>query len=229
MKQQGKMQKGKNASYSLIVLLFIIHITPCSSQTKIEGEYYNKPYMDFYNTTVFYKTGIFEDKNYQEGHLISYSKGHYFIKNDSLVLNYDLTELKTNDYHTYKYYVNDKDSIKVRMIIQDMNNKPLPNTWVTIFSNKTEKKSDKNGRIEFFLKKEKKEIEFYVTNSGLGYSFSIWKHKNHEIDIFLNKYDIPTPYKNQINKYKILKLSKEEIKLKTKNSFLLLKKVKDSI
>jgi hypothetical protein len=58
-----------------------------------------------------------------------------------------------------------------------------------------------------------------------SYSLFINSENNYEIEIFLKEeFSSPIAFKGAIVKYKILKLTKEEIKLKTENSFLLLKR-----
>lgn len=207
------------------MLFFLCVSSIVFSQVKIEGEYY---YVDgtgeYFNNYKFFKNGIFSYKDGSDLGVSNYGRGRYLIKNDSLTLNYDLTELKTNDYHTYKKYINNKDFIKVKITIRNMTKKPLPDVSISNFSNKIEYKTNKKGVVEFVIKKERKKLDLYIVNNALGYDFNIWGNKNYEIDVFLRQDNYATAYKNQIIKYKILKLTKEEIKLKAKNSFLLLKR-----
>lgn len=221
------MQRGKSVKQSLIVIMLLFFTCLIYSQKKIQGVYWvDYELKDFGKSFTFQQNGIFKTES--SGHLgvTDYAKGHYFIKNDSLILNYNLTELKTNDYHTYKYYANNKDTFKVKITIRDMNSSPLNDIAVLSLQNKIDKTSDKNGIIEFSLKKRKEKIKIFVANDNLGYYFSIWANKNYEIDVFLRQDNYATAFKGDVFKYKIIKLAKEEIKLKTQNSVLVLKKGK---
>lgn len=230
MKQkEQQMQREQNViKFSLFFLLFIIS-TSIFSQKFIEGKYIIKDGIgDFATICIFNKNGIFKEEAFGHLGVESYGKGHYYIKKDSLILNYDLTDLKTNDYHKYKYFANQKDSIKIRVSIRDMNNKPLSNISILNFKNKIDYKSNSNGIIQFSLRKEKKKIELHIVNDALGYDFFIWTDKNYEIEVFLRQGNYAIPYKNQISKYKILKLTKEELKLRTQdNKTVTLKKIKN--
>lgn len=232
--QESQMQKEKNAPHKLLIVVILFYSTLTFSQNKIEGKYIvddNPSYIvhsgaGVFTTYEFYSNGTFFKEDSGELGIETYAEGHYFIKNDSITLDYDLTKLKTNDYHNYKYYSNNKDSLKVKITIRDMNNKPLPDIAVLNFQNKIEEASDENGVIEFSLKKEKKKIALRVANESLGYYINIWLNRNYDINVFLRQDNYPTAFKNQVVKYKILTLSKEVMKLQNGKHTMVLKRKK---
>lgn len=218
------LQKGQNVIKTYISLLvFLMFYISIYSQTLLNNKYtycYGSVDNGECKTYTLKKNGIFLIETDGELGRIDYSKGHYFIKNDSLILNYDLTELKVNDFHKYKYYENNKDSIKVSINIFDLEKKPIKGNSVAIYSEKIVKYSNKDGFLEFNLKKEKKQLEFNVASRGFGYDFSIWKNKNYEIDVYLNLDNYGKAIKNQIVKYKILEQTDDFIKLKNYNGVM---------
>lgn len=209
----------------VLFFVFLMCIFNAFGQKNIIGEY---SFVDgtgyFFENYSFDESGLFDHEKGGDLGISSFGKGHYQIKNDSLILSYDLTELKTNDYHKLKYYLNNKDSIKVAINIYDLDKRPVYGTAVSIFSEKVLKRSNKDGVVEFYLKKEKKQQKFNVSNIGFGYNFSIWKNRNSEIDVYLNLKNFGTAIKNQVIKYQIIEHSKEYIKLKSKKQLLKLVK-----
>jgi hypothetical protein len=214
----------------VLILFFTLYSAFSFSQNIIEGTYYednNPSYVvegGEYTYYIFYKNGTFKRNTSGELGEIDYAKGHYYIKKDSLIFDYDLTELKINDYHTYKYYANNKDSINVKITIRDINNKSLSDISILSLQNKIEGVSDENGIVEFTLKKRKKKIEFDIAHSFLGYNFNIWLDKSYDIDVFLRNDNYATPIKNQINGYKILGITKDGIRLRNEKYTTVLKK-----
>lgn len=223
--QVNQMQKEKSVKRTLIIISLLFFTCFIHSQKKLDGKYYlpNRT-GDFYNYYIFKKDFFYYESG---GHLgiESYGKGHYFIKNDSLVLNYDLTELKINDYHKYKDFINDKDSIKVKITIRDMNNKPLSDIGVLSPRNKMFKTTNKKGTLEYLLKKKKGKIELHVTNENLGYYLNIWTDRNYDITVFLRQDNYPVAVKNRVNSYKILAISTDSIKLQKGKHTILLKRI----
>ncbi len=228
-KMEIRVLKVKNANKVILLCFFILSSFHCFSQNKLSGTYFrNYSINNFYSYYEFKENNVFE--YHSGGHLgdSEYGKGHYYVKNDSLILNYDLTELKINDYHKYKQYVNNKDSIKVKIIISDMKGNILPKVPLLIDSTHEDFESDSNGEIEIFLKKEKKKINLHVFSEAfLGYDIPIWKNRNYKIALFLQKEPIvSSTIKDHVEKYKIIKLSKEEIELKIKSDIVILKRRK---
>ena len=217
------MQKVKN----VIKIISILFPLVLFSQKKIEGKYYiyNENHFHGISTNItFFKNGTFLYNQSQDFGNIDYGKGHYQIKNDSLILNYDLTELKINDYHKYKYYQNNKDSVEIKINVHDLNDEIIPKHPILILSEKIDFESNKNGQIRFKLKKEKKKIEVSVPNALFGYQIKIWKNRNYEIDVFLNMINSGTAIKNQIVRYKILEQTDDFIKLKSNSGIIKLVK-----
>ena len=103
------MHKEQNVIKSLLIVVIICLSNNLYCQKKIIGNYSSlKAYQEHYKYYKFNENGIFE---YHSGASLGddeYGKGHYQIKNDSLILNYDLTELKLKSYHKIKEYYNTK-------------------------------------------------------------------------------------------------------------------------
>ncbi len=112
------IQKEQNAIRRLIIfLIFIVFYSPIFSQSLLNNTYSHCYGVVDNGTCVIYnfkENGIFEKDVEGELGKTSYAKGHYIVKNDSLVLNYDLTELKYESYFKAQKYFNTKDSIEVR-------------------------------------------------------------------------------------------------------------------
>ena len=218
------MQEEQNV-IKFLLFFFLMCIFNVSAQKKIIGKY---SFIDgtgyFFENYSFDKSGLFDHKKGGDLGVSSFGRGHYLIRNDSLILNYNLTKLKTNDYHKFKYYLNNKDSISVRINIYDLEKNPVYGTAIAVFSKKLLKRSNKDGAVEFYLKKEKQQIEFNVSNIGFGYDFSIWKNRNYEIDVFLNTDNYGVPYKNQLIKYKIIEQTDKLLKLESNSGVMELTK-----
>jgi len=228
MKQQEKMQRVQNVKKKFLLIVLICSINFGYSQKKLEGTY------SICNNVVdngkclkfqFLKNGIFKRNTTGELGEIDYGEGHYLIKNDSLVLNYDLTELKESSRYKFKSYNNSKDSIQVKIKIQDFNNTLWAFSTVSTSQNYTIE-ANENGIALLKFKKQKGKQKIDIFNICCGnYSIIINKKLNYEIDVFI-KYGLENSlaFKNDIVKYKIIKLSKEEIKLKIKSGIMVLKK-----
>ncbi|CAM1356686.1 conserved hypothetical protein [Tenacibaculum ascidiaceicola] len=220
--------KVKNANKVILLCFFIISSFHCFSQSKLTGAYLRDYSMDdFYEHYEFKANNVFE--YHSGGHLgdSEYGKGHYYIKKDSLILNYDLTELKENSFHKEKLYKNSKNIIQVKLNIYDLDEKPLSD--ITVIGNLKEhygKTSDKNGEVLLMFDKEKGKREIEVSDVCCGnYSFVLNGEFNYEIKVFLKKrFNNPIAVKNEIKKFKIITLKKEEIKLKTKTGMVVFKK-----
>ncbi len=197
------------------------------SQEKISGEYIVKySTKDFITKYTFQKNGIFTRKSIGDLGPKTYGKGHYYIKNDILTLNYDLTELKENSFHKARYYKNSKDSVTVVVNIYDFSKKPL--SGILVHRGFKESKKTENGKVCFQLKKGKGRIEIEVLDENyIKDSFFVYNNLNYEIDVFLKKrsvYNNPVPLKGEVLKYQIIKLSKDLIELKKDKKKILLTK-----
>lgn len=224
------MQKEKNVSkvfFTLVCLLccsYHIH-----AQQQLLGIYYVEyRFNDFSTKYTFNEDGIFSTEHSGDLGIESYGKGHYFIKKDSLILDYNLTPLKTNSYHTQKYYENTNDSIVVHLNILDMKRNPIQKVQVAENSSDKVKKSDIKGTVSFTFLKSRKKVQLHVADFRYGvYYFDIWTHLSHDIDVFLKKDpNNATPRKGGIQKFKIIEHTEELIKLKNKNDNILIWKKK---
>lgn len=226
-----------NVRRVLILIGLICSINIGHSQTKIVGTYVlgtNSPPVHGAVTTnyTFYKSGLFEKNTFGQGGKINYGKGHYSIKNDSLILNFDLTELKENSFHKSKVYYNSTDSLQVKLHIYDFERKPLYNIQVWSAPIYVSAESDENGIAILKLKKRKQKEKIMIEVVGEFFvkdQIYINANANYEIDVFLSKNEAynwwhPRAFKHDIIKYKIIKSSKEEIKLKTQKGTMLLRK-----
>lgn len=226
------MQKVKNVK--LFLFLFILFSNNIIfSQHKIVGKYKvnnNPKYIvdgGEYSSYEFFKKNIFEKKIYGEFGLISFGKGHYYTKNDSLILNYNLTKLKEESFYKLKKYYNSKDSILLELKISDFNKNLLHNISVIgDFESRYGTLSDYEGKAFLKFKKEKGIQKITISDLCCGnYSFYVDTELNSKIDIYLSKgFKKPKLIKKEVKKYKIIEITKEYIKLKDrKKEFILIK------
>ncbi|MDN3491610.1 hypothetical protein [Winogradskyella bathintestinalis] len=173
-----------------------------------------------YNYYSFYKNGLFD---YHSGASLGddkYGNGHYFIKKDSLILQYDLTDLKDNSYHKFKNYINTSDSIILKINIYNLDKKRLAHVSV-LGSSKERYGVESNGEGIAYLKfkKEKGSRKIEISDLCCGnYSFKINSEFNYEVDVFLRKkFNKPTAIKNEVEKYKIIEHTDTYIELKKNN------------
>jgi hypothetical protein len=220
----GKLQ-NLVISWGVIILITVVSFNGYS-QTKIKGIFLVEYKLnDFGRSFSFDKNGVFKTES--SGHLgvESYGKGHYLIRNDSLFLNYDLTELKEDSYHKYKLYRNLQDSILVKVSVSSFKKKPLSGILVANVKDRSGAKTDENGIVFLKFKKQKGQKKIAISALCCGnYSLFINSAFNYEIDVFLKQNKNGTAIKNQIVKYKILKHSKEEIRLQTGKQLLVLRR-----
>ncbi|MDO4782281.1 MAG: hypothetical protein Q4A09_03570 [Capnocytophaga felis] len=161
-----------------------------------------------------------------------YGKGYYALTKDSLILNYNLTEIKYAGYHILKPYLNLKDSIQVDVIVYDIDKNVLPNTQVFIPKGIWAKTlTDNKGKAQLKIKKEDAFNDLVIINNNVNAMFFI-RDINlsfcYEIEVFLTKdfSEMTMGIKNTIQKYKILKNKKDYLELQQPNGTILkLKKV----
>ncbi len=228
MKQEVTViQKGVNAIKTIFFLSLHISVF---SQSDLKGEYnYCDGVVDNGTCQVytFKKNGVFKLNTLGELGKINHGKGNYFIKNDSLILSYNLTELKEESFHKLKKYYNSKDSILVELKISDFNKKLLSNISVIgDLESRYGVLSDYEGKAFLKFKKEKGIKKISISDLCCGnYSFYVNTEFNSKIDIYLSKgFRKPKLIKNEINKYKIIEITKKYIKLKDrKKEFSLMK------
>ena len=221
------MLKEQNVIKLLLTVTFFCLSINLYCQKEIIGRYSSLMlYQEHYNYFDFNENGIFEYHSGADLGDDKFGKGHYQIKNDSLILNYDLTELKYNSYHKAKEYYNSKDIVTIKVIVKDFKGNINTNTNVYIQEDKIGHILGEKGLVNFRLKKEKK--DFFLDASNLGYDsykLKLSKLKNYEIEIFLKQAStVSKAIKNEIKKYKIVEYKDDFIKLKSNSEIIKLVK-----
>lgn len=208
-----------------ILVVFYFSNFSFSQENKIEGIYCASYKLKNFSTCYDFKENIFEYKHSGHTSLIRYGKGEYEIQNDTVILNYNLTEIKDNSYHSSKKYYNNKNYIEIRLRFFNLKNKPLKNITAWSKNNKEYKSVNNEGLIIFNFRKEQNSkdfIEINITgdNDNYFYRFHVNKKENQEINVYLSNqlsfFDSPKAVKHQILKYKIIKEGKKIIQLKGK-------------
>ncbi len=225
------IQKEQNVKKTFFVFLFFVFINSFS-QEKIIGNFYIKAKMNYGLTKFkFDNDGIFQMKINDGLEIQNYGSGHYYIKKDSLYLDYDLTELKEKSYHRTKYFDSNKDSTTIKIRFLGKENKPVKNTLIDLRDNPPyfkAKKTDKNGIVIFKLKKKRRKVVFFITHEDYGdYEFKVWLHYNNIIDVYLHNSFGGLPIKKYFAKYKIKNITKDVIELKSNDKLLSLKRYKE--
>jgi len=224
------MQKGRNVARALIILSICIGTyIPVLSQSVLNNTYYYCDGVIDNGTCILYtfeKNGIFKKDVKGELGKTHYGKGYYQIKNDSLILNYNLTELKTNSFHKYKTYINDSDSINLSIKVFDLSEKPRSNIEVYSSKDRYGALTAKNGLAQLNFKKQAGSKKIEVSNICCGnHSIIIDTKLNYEIEVYLTEgSNKPKAIKHEIVKYQILKLNKNQLKLKKGEQTVLFKK-----
>ncbi|MDO4230457.1 MAG: hypothetical protein Q4C98_11635 [Capnocytophaga sp.] len=214
------MQKAQNVNKIVFSVLFLAISFSVFSQKKIEGRFISNS-----NWYHFHSNGTFDYADVGELGVKKYGKGHYSLTKDSLILNFDLTEIPFSGYHISKSYVNYKDSIDINVTVYDLDKNPLPNSQVFLTKGAGENHilTDKYGKAHLTIKKE--EVEDFLT---IIYNYECMHHipeiylfLNYEIDIFLSKNPFTEPFdrgkaiKDDIWKYKILKIKDDYFEVQT--------------
>lgn len=229
------MQKEQNVIKILLTVVVFCLSNNFYCQKKIIGRYSSlMAHQEHYNYFDFNENGIFE---YHSGASLGedeYGKGQYTVKNDSLILNYNLTELKYESYFKAKKYYNSKDSIQVNLNIYNFNKEPLNNIMVYSFPIYKATQSDKKGTASLKLKKQshKDKIKIQIEEIFLAKQvIYLDGDSNYNIDVFMNKsivqFGHPRSIQNQIIKYKIIEYKDDFIKLKDNSGIIKLVKLAD--
>jgi len=220
--------KEQNVIKLLLTVTFFGLSFNLYSQIEIVGRYSSlMPNQEYYNYFDFDENGVFEYHSGAELGDDEFARGSYFIKNDSLFLNYDLTDLKYRSYHKKKEYFNSKDSISINIKVKDFKENPIKNTNVFIAKEKIGYIVDDMGHLAFNLKKEKKDFILAISNLGYeSYDLSLSRDKNYEIQVFLScNSNNSKAIKHEVKKYKILALTEGYLKLKQGVQIIKLKKL----
>lgn len=230
------MLKGRNVAKALIILIICMGTyIPVLSQSVLNNSYYYCDGVIDNGTCIIYtfeKNGIFKKDVKGELGKTHYGKGHYQIKKDSLILNYDLTELKYESYYKFKKYYNSKDSIKVNIRVKDFENNPLNKITVVTDPAGQSTNVDDKGFADLIFEKGsfKDKIKLYIDGAFWAECVIVLNSDtNYNIDVFMNKSEIiglshPKAVKGIKLVYKIIENSKKTLKLKSDNQVLTLEK-----
>ena len=208
---------------------------PVLSQSVLNSTYYYcDGVIDNASCTVykFNDKGVFEKDVDGELGKTHYGKGHYQIKNDSLILNYDLTELNFESYYKVKKYYNSKDSIQINLKVQDFENNPLNEIMVLTDLEVQSTDVDDKGWASLTFKKGsfKDKIKLYIDGPFWAECIIVLdSNTNYNIDVFMSKSEIiglahPKAIKGIKVEYKIIENSIKTLKLKSGNQVLTLEK-----
>ena len=228
------MHKEQNVIKLILpLLIFVLSTHLIQSQTTLIGKYSSlMSHQEHYDFFDFFENRIFE---YHSGASLGdneYGKGHYQIKNDSLILNYDLTELKYESYYKPKKYYNSKDSIEVNLRIKDFDNNPLNEINVITDPEAQSIDIDDKGLASLIFKKGsfKEKIKLYIDGAFWAECIIVLdSNTNYIIDVFMNTSEIiglghPNAIKGIEIKYQIVENSKNKLKLKNGDQVLTLEK-----
>lgn len=230
------IHKEQNVIKTIIIIsIFMGSYFPVLSQSVLNNTYYYCDGVIDNASCIVYKfndTGVFEKDVDGELGKTHFGKGHYQIKNDSLILNYDLTELKYESYYKLKKFYNAKDSIQVNLNVKDFDNNSLKEIGVITDPLGQSTNVNKKGKASLIFKKGsfKDKIKLYVDGAFWAECIILLdSDTNYNIDVFMSKSEIiglshPKAIKGIKLEYKIIENSKETLKLKSDNQVLTLEK-----
>lgn len=223
-----QIQKVQNVTKLILFLFTLLYTSLSFSQKNIIGTYsVDFKLKDFSTIYSFYENGTFEKTTEGDVGRENYGKGHYYIKNDSLILNYDLTELEENSYHKIKYYENYNNQVKVEINLFDLNKNPIEEVEVINDVNNSRDKPNKDGTIIYFFPKKSGWVKFRVLNYWFGtHEFTITTNLNSQVEVYLRR-SSGAGIKDVIFKYRILELNSEKLKLETKSGIMTLKRIEN--
>lgn len=203
-----------------VALLGCLCIGSCSAQNAIRGEYSASFYEGYFSERYFFKgDGTFSKRVVGDMGISHFGEGEYHLDKDTLVLNFNRTQLKDNSYSRHNSYYNSKDSVSVLLRVFDYANNLLADVSTYCFSTSQEVKTNSSGEAMFIYDKDaQSEILFSVHLNGYqDHRFSLRLDKNYEIDVFLSPSMLYLPHpkaiKNEVLKYKVEELSRDRIVL----------------
>ncbi|WP_392448250.1 hypothetical protein ACF3OB_02785 [Capnocytophaga canis] len=218
-------QKVVNASKILFFTFLGIHFYVLPQET-IGGNFYmTEVEGEFGYMYKFSKNGTFEYTYSGDVAVINYGKGHYSFVKDSLILNYDLTELTESTYHKYTFYENYKDSIEIKFRIITADNSIAKGLNVGSSTDRVGLilENFNSGAIKLKRENNYKKI-FFSSIEYDRYDVQIYGAYNYNIDVYLKKtstYGEATPIKFVTQKYKVLKNKKDYLELQQFNGVVL--------
>ncbi|MGQ1928035.1 hypothetical protein [Ornithobacterium rhinotracheale] len=225
---------------NLFLLVFALSFSAIFGQQKLEGTYTGSTLIEIVGYT-FSKDGTFYI-NPECG------KGHYSIKNDTLILNYDSAKYQPVPYHITHEIITYTDSNILKIKVFDKDKNPCHRCLVDVYKelyaitnssliDNGVDLTDKNGEVIFKIPKNsfgcgeirvlKQDIE--GTLAGESYQFPFDMRNSYDIEVFLTgiqDYERCLPVKYSIVKRKIKKLNKDELVLEGGKFDLILRKEK---
>ncbi len=225
------MRKVRNVNSFLFLSFFLLGTClSASAQEKMMGDFYVKNWDlsgEHWAKFSFSADGEFEYVNGGDIGISDYGKGHYNQFKDSLILSYDLTDVRIKGYHIAKPYTNHKDSVEVKLSVFDFDKKPLSNVHILLSGDgrRIEKETNNTGKTFFSYKAEEGTVRVSLTyNYESVYSFDLYADKCYEVDMYFSKIpdtDIGFAIKNTVQKFKIQKIKKDFIELQTASGEIL--------
>lgn len=211
---------------SVINLLSILLSLYGFAQTEIEGTYFKKYKLKDFTTSYLFSDSTFKYEHKGHTGLISYGEGTYHIKNDSLILNYNLTKSRNASY--YKILSTSpatNDSIKLKFVIKNkyLEFKHPFNAHIQV-NNAPYTQLNKEGALTLKKTQDSISLRTGVLHQD-NVEFKIKANKNYFIEVFLSEAS-GKPIFNSIEKYNILKISKDSIELTNPHRKITLLKVK---
>ena len=222
----SRKRKAQNATNKITLLLFVFMVMGnMFGQKPLENYYFNKETSnwDFSDSYLFNKDGTFERESSGDVAIVEYGKGHYTLTKDSLILNYDLTEIRIRGYHILHPYTRFEDSLELRMTMYNIDNKLLKNRSKVRYTingkTRSTGRSDDEGKIRIAYPKGKGIVNLDVCYNLSCYSFDLPMDDSYEIDVFLSElesYYHGKAIKNTIERFKVIKHKKDYIILENK-------------
>lgn len=221
--------KEQNATKYLCITFFLLIMPIAYCQNGLNGKYSNLAENQMnYNYYLFDSNGIFEYHSGSDIGESKYGKGYFFVRNDSLVLDYSLTKLKENSYHRFKKFINSKDSIVINFNLYSLQKNNIKNASILGDNDiKNGVVSDNIGKAYLRFQKENKPKKIKISHICCGsYEFTINGKFNYDIDIFLkNGISQPLAIKNELITYKIIELNNIFFKIRTNGKILKYKRL----
>lgn len=210
----------KNVIKTLTVFLLIFNSFIIFSQGKIKGSYYVDYKLKNFSTNYnFFNDSIFEYKHTGHLGLIKYGTGHYYLKKDSLILDYDLTKLQEESYHKSKSYSNSNDSIRIKLNIFNYQGEIDIKGNFQVYSLPNYTRGFSENDYTFYFHEKKGRGSFKVVIEALEYDrhdIYIDINKSYEIDVYMRKIKknpLPQAIKYIVKNYRIKNSSDSEIVL----------------
>lgn len=199
----------------IISLMFLVNIA--TGQRKLKGDY------DGWQASyTFYEDGTFTmSRIVGLGEQEAYGSGHYTLTKDSLLLNYDLTPIRTRAYFiSNNYYNGREDSIYIKIKLFDFKKNPLPDTTVILRIEEGESlisETNKNGEVFFTSPiKQAEDLFFWVQSDLFWYFFSFGGQISTEMEVYLANLPLNQrgrAHKNYQVKFKVKKSNKNCLEL----------------